>query len=62
MSFEAFLQRMEKPKLTLLKCLGLHLKRSMEEWQKGVFGSDEIQTMIDEFHIEDPAAIFFARE
>nr|DAT36394.1 MAG TPA: hypothetical protein [Caudoviricetes sp.] len=28
----------------------------------GVFGSDEIQIMIDELHIEDPAAIFFAKK
>lgn len=28
----------------------------------GIFGSDEIQIMIDELHIEDPTAIFFAKE
>ena len=28
----------------------------------GVFGSDEIQIMIDVLNIEDPAAIFFAKE
>ena len=30
--------------------------------QKGVFGSDEMQILIDELHIENPAAIFFAKE
>lgn len=29
---------------------------------KGVFGSDDIQTMIDELHIENPMAVFFAKE
>ena len=30
--------------------------------KNGVFGSDEIQIMIDELHIDDPVAIFFAKE
>jgi hypothetical protein len=29
--------------------------------KKGVFGSDEIEGMIDYLHIEDPVSIFFAK-
>jgi hypothetical protein len=27
----------------------------------GVFGSDEIEIMVDKLHIDDPAEIFFAK-
>ena len=30
--------------------------------EKGVFGSDEIECMIDELDIKDPAKIFFAKK
>lgn len=30
--------------------------------KKGVFGSDEIQIMIDNLHIDNPMDIFFAKE
>ncbi len=30
--------------------------------KEGVFGSDEIQIMIDKLNIEDPMNIFFAKE
>jgi hypothetical protein len=30
--------------------------------QKGVFGSDEIQIMIEQLHIDNPMEIFFAKE
>jgi len=30
--------------------------------KSGVFGSDEIQIMIDNLHIENPTDIFFAKE
>ena len=30
--------------------------------KKGVFGSNEIEIMIEKLHIQDPASIFFARE
>jgi hypothetical protein len=29
--------------------------------KKGVFGSDEIQIMVDELRIDDPVGIFFAK-
>ena len=36
-------------------------KTFYEKMKNGVFGSDEIQIMIDELHIEDPMSIFFAK-
>ena len=41
--------------------IGITPKTFYEKMQKGVFGSDEIEIMIETLHIEDPAAIFFAR-
>ena len=42
----------------------LHIapKTLNEKLNKGIFGSDEIQIMVDTFHIEDPMAVFFVRE
>ena len=42
--------------------IGITPKTFYEKMKIGVFGSDEIQIMIDELHIDDPAAIFFAKE
>lgn len=42
--------------------IGVTPKTFYEKMKNGVFGSDEIQIMIDELHIEDPVSIFFARE
>lgn len=42
--------------------IGITPKTFYEKMKNGVFGSDEIQTMIDELHIDDPMPIFFARE
>lgn len=41
--------------------IGITPKTFYEKMQKGVFGSDEIEIMIETLHIDDPAAIFFAR-
>lgn len=40
--------------------LGITPKTFYEKMKIGVFGSDEIQIMIDELHIEDPMNIFFS--
>ena len=45
----------------IAKMIGITPKTFYEKMKIGVFGSDEIQIMIDELHIEDPAAIFFAK-
>lgn len=46
----------------LAKRIGITPKTFYEKMQKGIFGSDEIQIMIDVLHIENPADIFFAKE
>lgn len=43
------------------KEIGITPKTFYAKMQNGVFGSDEIQKMIDLLHIDDPAAIFFAK-
>lgn len=42
--------------------IGITPKTFYEKMKIGVFGSDEIQIMIDELHIDDPMSIFFAKE
>ena len=42
--------------------IGMTPKTFYEKMARGVFGSDEIEAMIKLLHIENPAAIFFARE
>ena len=42
--------------------IGITPKTFYEKMKNGVFGSDEIQIMIDELKISDPVQIFFAKE
>ncbi len=42
--------------------IGITPKTFYEKMKNGVFGSNEIQIMIDELHIEDPMAIFFTSQ
>ena len=49
-----------KSQTDVAKMLGIAPKTFYSKMQKGVFGSDEIQVMIDELHIENPMEIFFA--
>ena len=44
------------------KMIGITPKTFYEKMKNGVFGSDEIQIMIDQLHIDDPMGIFFANE
>ena len=44
------------------KMIGITTKTFYDKMKNGVFGSDEIQIMIDELHIDNPMPIFFARE
>ena len=46
---------------TVAEKIGISKKTFYEKMKKGVFGSDEIQKMIDLLNIEDPASIFFAK-
>ena len=41
--------------------IGVTPKTFYEKMKNGVFGSDEIQIMIDELHIDDPMTIFFCK-
>ena len=43
------------------KKIGITPKTFYEKMKNGVFGSDEIQVMIDVLNIEDPASIFFCK-
>ena len=42
--------------------IGITPKTFYEKMKIGVFGSDEIQIMIDKLHIDDPMSIFFANK
>lgn len=44
------------------RALGITPKTFYKKMDIGVFGSDEIETMIELLQIDDPAQIFFARE
>lgn len=46
----------------MAKKLNMTPKTFYQRMQKGIFGSDEIQIMIDVLHIENPIDIFFAKE
>jgi len=50
-----------KSQSDVAKMLGISPKTFYLRMNKGVFGSDEIQIMIDEFHIDNPMDIFFAK-
>lgn len=50
-----------KSQSDVAKMLNITPKTFYLRMQKGVFGSDEIQTMIDELHIDNPMEIFFAK-
>lgn len=43
----------------IAKMIGITPKTFYEKMKIGVFGSDEIQIMIDNLKIEDPITIFF---
>lgn len=51
-----------KTKQEVAKILGISPKTLGLRLKNGVFGSDEIEKMIDAFNIDDPMSIFFARE
>ena len=44
------------------KMIGVTPKTFYEKMKNGVFGSVEIQIMIDELHIDNPMPIFFAHK
>lgn len=44
------------------KLIGITPKTFYQRMKKRVFGSDEIEVMIEVLNIEDPMSIFFAKE
>ena len=44
------------------RTIGITPKTFYEKMDRGVFGSDEIEAMIELLQIENPTEIFFARE
>ena len=46
----------------IAKMIGITPKTFYEKMKNGVFGSDEIQIMINKLEIENPMEIFFAKE
>lgn len=51
-----------KTQTDVAKRLGITPKTFSIKLNKGVFGSDEIEVMIDYLSIDDPLSIFFAKE
>lgn len=45
----------------IAKAMGITPKTFYMKMQKGIFGSDEIEFMIDKLNIEDPMNIFFVK-
>ena len=46
----------------IAKTIGITPKTFYEKMKIGIFGSDEIQVMIEKLDIENPMEIFFAEE
>lgn len=44
------------------KLIGITPKTFYDKMNKGIFGSNEIEIMIEALHITDPINIFFAKE
>lgn len=50
-----------KTQSDIAKMIGITPKTFYLRMRKGVFGSDEIQIMIDKLNIDNPMEIFFAK-
>ena len=46
----------------MAELIGISPKTFYKKMKKGVFGSDEMDIMIEVLSLENPAAIFFAKE
>lgn len=46
----------------LAKVIGVHEQTFYLKMKRGVFGSDEIEKIIDRLDIKEPMEIFFAKE
>ena len=59
---KGILAKQNKSQADMAKTIGITPKTFYEKMKNGVFGSDEIQIMIEDLNIEKPAEIFFARQ
>ena len=50
-----------KTQTDVAKAIGIAPKTFYDKMSKGIFGSDEIEIMIDYLSIEDPLKIFFGK-
>lgn len=51
----------KKTQADVAKIIGITPKTFYLKMQKGIFGSNEIQIMIEELNIDNPMEIFFAK-
>lgn len=51
-----------KTQSDVAKMIGITPKTFYTRMSKGIFGSDEIQIMIDNLHIQNPMDIFFIKK
>lgn len=51
-----------KTQTDVARMLNITPKTFYMRMKKGIFGSDEIQIMIDELHIDNPMNIFFTKK
>ena len=59
---KACMARKNMTQTALAYILGITPKTLHNKMKKGVFGSDEMEVMIEALDITDPAAIFFAHK
>lgn len=52
----------EKTQEDVARYIGITPKTFYSKMKRGVFGSDEIEKMIEYLNIEDPVKIFFAQK
>lgn len=61
-ALRAEMVRNGKTQKDIAKAIGISEKTFIDRMKKGNFGCDEAQIMVDLLMIENPAAIFFAKE
>ena len=59
---KGIIARNDMTQTDVAKMIGVTPKTFYTKMKSGVFGSDEIQIMIDNLNIENPMEIFFAQE
>ena len=61
-ALKGIIAKNNKSQSDVAEMIGVTPKTFYLRMKNGVFGSDEIQIMINELHIENPMDIFFAKE